>query len=198
MNARPQSEYPLCRHIKTNGRSCQSPALRPGTLCYYPRYMARSHRPAPRTAPLRPETVKYLLENGQDPAQFASAPALNFPPLEDAESIQIAISVLFAAIVAGHIDSIQARNLLYALQLASFNLRALAAPPAPGDDSAAFVRRTVRTRQGKILAAPGDGNGAPPEAESRISLLAAMLDELIHPHHPTPPDPTTPSATQSE
>ena len=138
--------YPLCRHIKTNGRRCQSPALAGQALCHFHRTLRRVHRPTPtpesEIARWRPETLQFFLDNGEDPLAVARANprpgTLNFPPLEDAESIQLAISALFAAIAAGQIQAAHARSLLYALQIASFNVRAIPRPrdPDPGSTHA--------------------------------------------------------------
>ncbi len=135
------SVYPLCRHIKTNGCRCQSPALRGHSLCHFHRKLRQMHRPAatPQSeiARWRPETLRYFQENGIDPLAVASAnprpSTLKVLPLEDAESIQLAISTLFAALANREVEPSHARNLLYALQLASYNARAVArlADPAP-------------------------------------------------------------------
>jgi hypothetical protein len=182
------AKYPICRHIKTNGHRCQSPAILSSVFCYYHRYFLRSHEAAsaPKAPPLRPETVQYLLDNGQNPAQFAPSPAISYPPLEDAESIQISISLLFAAIAARQIDSAQARNLLYALQLASFNVRAL--PPDSAADHATLARHIVRNRHGQPLAAPGEGNGVPCENDPK-SALAIFLEENGYPQDEPPKTP---------
>ena len=105
-------KYPICRHIKTNGHRCQSPAVTGSGLCYFHRTIRRTHDAActSKIGPLRPETVQYLLENGQRPAQFAASPACNFPPLEDPEAIQLSISLLFAAIAAGQVEPGLARD----------------------------------------------------------------------------------------
>jgi hypothetical protein len=180
----------ICRHIKTNGHRCQSPAITGSVFCYFHRNLRRGHDAActAKAAPLRPETVQYLLENGQNPAQLATSPALNFPPLEDAESVQLAISRLFAAIAAGQIDPVQARSLLYALQIASCNVRALAPAPASGDDLATLASRVVRTRDGQTLAAPGEGNGVPSQADRPKTLMERMIEEF-GPPIPLAPDP---------
>ncbi len=200
MNPQPD-KCRICRHIKTGGHRCQSPALTGSNFCYYHRKLHRSH-PTPsaaRTAPLRPETVQYLLESGQNPAQFAPSPALSFPPLEDAESVQLAISLVFASVAARQIERADAQTLLYALQVASANLRIL--PRAPEsedhDDSSTLVRRVVRTRDGRSLAAPGDDNGVPSASQS---LLAMMLDEFRHSNdaQTAPPNATTQDETQTE
>jgi hypothetical protein len=182
----------ICRHIKTNGCRCQSAAITGSIFCFYHRTFRRSHAAActAKIGPLRPETVQYLLENGQNPAQFATSPAYAFPPLEDAESVQLAISLLFAAIAAGQIDPVQARSLLYALQVASANVRALAPATASGDDLSTLPRRVVRTRDGQTFAARGDGNGVPSPALRPKSLMERMIEEF-GPPTPIPPDPAT-------
>ncbi|MGA2436940.1 MAG: hypothetical protein ABSF57_00310 [Acidobacteriaceae bacterium] len=190
MNAK-ELKIPICRHIRISGRRCQSPTVTGSLFCFFHRSLRHGHDAAStaKIGPLRPETVQYLLENGQNPSQFAHSTALNLPPLEDAEAIQLSISLLFAAIAAGQIDPILARNLLYALQIASCNLRVLSSGSKPGDDFSTLARRVVRTRNGQTLAARGDRNGVPPEAESRESRFAEMLNDLLHPKD-TAPDAT--------
>jgi len=173
----------ICRYIRTSGHRCQSPALTGSVFCYYHRILRRSHDAASTTkvGPLRPETVQYLLQNGQSIDQFAPSRPLNFPPLVDAESIQLTISLLFAAIVAGQIDPNVARGLLYALQVASCNLRILAPSIAPGQDLSTLPLRVVRTRNGQALAARGTDNGIPAEAPVHQTRFEQMLNELLHP-----------------
>ena len=185
-------KYAICRHIKTSGCRCQSPAIAGSIFCFYHRTFRRSHEATctAKIGPLRPETVQYLLENGQNPAQFVTSPAYTFPPLEDAEFIQLSISLLFAAIAAGQVDPVQARSLLYALQVASFNVRALTPPPASGDDLTTLPRRVVRTRDGQTFAARGDGNGVPAQASRPKSLMERMIEEY-GPLTPIPPDQAT-------
>ena len=134
----------------------------------------------PRPAPLRPETVHYLLQNGQ-PLPPADPPAFDFPSLEDADSIQLSISLLFAAIVAGQIGPDQARTLLYALQIASSNVHRTSAASNEEEDSSTVVRRIVRTRHGQTLAAPGDNNGVPSQSERPKSLLDQFFEEYGYP-----------------
>jgi hypothetical protein len=84
---------PQCHHIKDNGVRCGSPALRGKDLCYF-------H--------LR---------------QLRQRPTLHIPILEDRPSIQFAVTQVLRAALEDRIDDARLRTLLYALQVASMNLR---------------------------------------------------------------------------
>src|SRR5438270_10972642 len=88
--------YRLCQHIKTNGLQCQSPALRGYNCCYFHGAINRPRRPS-------------------DP--FA------LPPLEDANAIQVAVQEVITALLEKRLDNKRAGLLLYALQIASANLK---------------------------------------------------------------------------
>ena len=96
-----------CQHIKTNGTQCGSPALRRNRFCYFHKlhHEERIHLNADRARADRPRKV-----------------SINLPVLEDAESIQVALSQVMRLIISGQIDSKTAGLLLYALQTASANL----------------------------------------------------------------------------
>jgi hypothetical protein len=91
--------YQLCRHIKTNGKRCQSPALLGLAYCYF---HARTHTMA---------TAKYIVFDD-----------LKLPLLEDSASIQVAISKITAAFLCSRIDARHTGLLLYAVQIASQNI----------------------------------------------------------------------------
>lgn len=93
---------PRCNHIKSDGVRCGSPALTNGSYCYAHTQM---HRPSP----------------GLD----------SLPPFEDANGIQCALMQVADAIVRGEIDIKRAALLLYALQIASANLKRVRFEPAP-------------------------------------------------------------------
>ena len=125
------SQYPLCRHLKTNGLRCQSPALTGQFFCYFHNRLHAEH-PVPLTARQIVDAwhegmAESIANAGEDPMQIARAyPHQNefpFPPLEDAESIQYAASMLFHVIAQGHIHLRRGRMLLHALQIASSSLR---------------------------------------------------------------------------
>ena len=100
-----------CQHIRTSGTQCGSPALRNKIHCYY----------HDRWRP----TVVNLSEPGKR-AHFT------IPILEDAHSIQFAIPQVMHQLIDKTIDTKTAGLMLYALQIASSNLRQLnAETPQP-------------------------------------------------------------------
>ena len=96
---------PRCQHVKADGTRCGSPALTGQSYCYA---HAQMLRPA---APLGP-----------------------LPPLEDANGIQCALMQVAGAIVRDQIDLKRAALLLYALQIASANLKHVRFEPLMPDD----------------------------------------------------------------
>ncbi len=84
---------PRCRHLKTNGIRCKSPALRRGEYCYFHHNLL--------TAPQ----------------------AILVPALEDADAVQLVIQQVVRAVLSGHLDGKTAGVALYGLQLASSNLK---------------------------------------------------------------------------
>ncbi|MGD0940049.1 MAG: hypothetical protein ABR905_10080 [Terracidiphilus sp.] len=91
--------YQLCRHIKTNGLRCQSPALRESAYCYF-----HSH-------------IHTMAK-----AKSSTWDDVKLPLLEDSASIQIAISEIVAASLSNRLDARRTGLLLYALQIASQNI----------------------------------------------------------------------------
>lgn len=157
----PKSKFRLCRHIKTNGRRCQGPALHSDSLCYFHRNLLRRHQPAAAPPPLRPEAVQFFVESGLSTELLYTpppAPALVFPPLEDAESIQLSLSILLSALAARQVHTELARNLLYTLQLASINVRALSTVPLTDADRSTLVHHVVHDPEGHALAPPDEAN----------------------------------------
>jgi len=100
-----------CEHIKTNGEFCGSPALRGRNYCYFHlTYIGRRLR-AER---VREKAAAYGVDPGVVP--------LELPPLEDANSVQMALMQVIDAILHNRIDNKRAGLVLYALQTASSNL----------------------------------------------------------------------------
>lgn len=101
------SKSERCHHIKSNGVQCGSPALRGQRLCYFHRAW-------------RPMTLF--------PSKFM------LPVLEDAASVQLAITRVIALTLDMVIDQKMATTVLYALQIASCNLKRMSQEiPQPQD-----------------------------------------------------------------
>jgi hypothetical protein len=103
MNTR-NSLFPLCRHTKTDGRICQSPACGDSPFCYFHKKLHRTRR-APAIGP----------------GQVLSPHVLH--PLCNAHSIQHALAMVLTGLASGQLRPAQAGKMLYALQLARTNLR---------------------------------------------------------------------------
>jgi hypothetical protein len=88
--------YQICRHIKTNGLPCESPALKGNPFCYY---HSKVH------------TV------GAEP-HLRYGP-LQLPPPEDAASILLSVARINDAIINNRIELKKATALLYSIQIAS-------------------------------------------------------------------------------
>ena len=107
----------LCRSIRTNGLQCRAAALTGAPLCYFHTRLHQGHARYRQTAASR----LYLdLPPGQN---------IELGPLEDRESIQIAISQVINALATGQLDPKRATALLYGLQLASSNAAHLHTQP---------------------------------------------------------------------
>ena len=124
--------YNLCRHIKTNGKVCRSPALTDHSFCYFHQKLRRRHRDltAPSTRPVEiTHEIVYDPRGYPVPQPLPTAAItpitaeLDLPLLEDRESVQVAISLVVSAIARNRIDPRRAATILYGLQLASNNTR---------------------------------------------------------------------------
>lgn len=94
-----------CEYIKPNGNFCGSPALRGRDYCYWHlTHLARRLRAEKQEA-------------------TADSTPLELPPLEDANSVQLAIIMVMDAMLHDRIGPKKSGQLLYALQLASSNLK---------------------------------------------------------------------------
>jgi hypothetical protein len=101
------NEAPRCQHIKTNGTQCGSPALKDNEFCYY-------HQQC------RPVTFNYRgMYRDYKPAEF------HLPPFEDLHSVQFTLQQVTELILRHKINEKEAYLLLYALQIASSNLKRL-------------------------------------------------------------------------
>ena len=93
-----------CRHIKVNGTQCGSPALRNKIFCFY----HHKDRPLP-------------VECYSD-IEYATG-EITLPFFEDAHSIQAVIRQVVQMVLQKRLEQKTASLLLYALQIASSNLK---------------------------------------------------------------------------
>jgi len=101
---------PLCTFIReATGTLCQSPAMKDSDRCYHHQ---RDH-----------ERQQYLKDLRQDPANRHVMEAMELPPLETADDIQICLSNLFHAVAARRLGLHDVDRLLAVLRLASRNVR---------------------------------------------------------------------------
>jgi hypothetical protein len=130
-------QYPICRHIKTNGLQCHAPALVGGQWCYFHNRLHTRH------SRFRPnDSNREYFNRGRD---------LELCALEDRESVQLAISVVINALATNAIETKRATALLYGLQLASINTARLNTAP----DTPEVVRAVESSPEGLDLARPG-------------------------------------------
>ncbi|MGA8940869.1 MAG: hypothetical protein WB439_17025 [Acidobacteriaceae bacterium] len=127
----------FCRYIKTNGERCASPSLCTGAFCYFHTESEKRHK---RMRP-RPEAVQTILHpmtlhdasrpgSQRNPIPAEPSPlAFELPPLEDRHSIQLALSLLIAAVARNEVDPRRAALLFYGLQIASTNAHKLNPEP---------------------------------------------------------------------
>jgi hypothetical protein len=110
------ASYPIeirrCRHLKTNGTQCGSPALKGKELCFY------HEQNQPRAVELYMDGERY------------SDGSMVLPVFEDAHAIQTVIRQVVQLMLTRRIDRKDAGLLLYALQIASGNLKMMQAEKA--------------------------------------------------------------------
>ncbi|MGB6727428.1 MAG: hypothetical protein WBE74_16170, partial [Terracidiphilus sp.] len=115
--------YLVCRHVKSNGLRCGSPALRGNAFCYY---HSKSH----------------------SASRIGSMDNVFLPIAEDPGAIQIALSQTVQAMLAHRITTKEAGLMLYSLGVASSVLKRKRKPEPPS----ASVRSTTQSIEGEDLA----------------------------------------------
>jgi len=154
---------PRCQHIKTNGTQCGSPALRNGEYCYFHRRWRMTTVDLSHSA--HHVTTEFVL-----------------PVLEDADSIQITLGQIMRMIVCRQVEPKAAGLLLYALQIASANLRRTRFEPYHKDVTVDLFRVPER-----II---GD------EAWSPADFKDANVGNVGRAPTPAKPSPAAPSAAK--
>jgi hypothetical protein len=169
--------YAICRHIMTTGIQCQSPALLGHRFCFYHVRQAANHqnmRPNPKLDP--------FFEHGRH---------IRLSPLEDRQSVQMALSQTVSALAAGQIELKHARAVLYGLHLAAQNIKDLEAHPELLPNPVEMVQKVVASYD-YLEIAPGEPTAALAELDEPDLLPAPhqcrSLDTTSPiPHYPDPP-----------
>ena len=145
--------YNYCRHIRTNGRRCQAPALRDELWCFFHTRLHSRHRN------VRPTKL--------------AADCMELPALEDALSIQVSISLVVFALANGKIDEKRARALFHGHTLASRNVTNAFAGPTSNDHATAYLA----TLDGLAVAAPAPAaSGSIPPEPNPLNQLSIEGD----------------------
>ena len=106
-------QYPQCNHIMSDGMKCKSPALKRQSYCYFHhRYNQRQRRRVQLGGPVGTNQNT----------------GIEMPVIESWETIQIAIQEILESIIDSRVDPKRAGLMLYALQLASTNLKMMKYP----------------------------------------------------------------------
>lgn len=136
--------YELCRFIRTTGKRCESPALRDQNWCFYHDRSYARHR---------------ANRSSGKPAKDAPLP-IHLPAIDDAESIQLAVSLIIDAVARGLLEDRRAVTLLRGLGIAARNVAKISLAPC----ASAVVRSYTPSLNG-ITYAPRAMNdlSQPPE-----------------------------------
>ena len=111
----PTNNPAQCQHVKINGTRCGSPAQRNERFCYF-------------HIQCRPAKFGF----GRSYRDYSSAEVF-LPAFEDACSIQFTLRQVVELVMRKKMDLCEARLIVYALQIASSNLKRMAAEkPRPG------------------------------------------------------------------
>ncbi|MGO9403016.1 MAG: hypothetical protein ACLPVW_06035 [Terriglobales bacterium] len=170
------ASYPIeirrCGHIKTNGTQCGSPALKGKERCYY-----HEHN--------RPEPAELYMDGDR----YCDSQIV-LPVFEDAHSIQTVIRQVVQLMLTRRIERKDAGLMLYALQIASGNLKMMQAEKASPTQVVVEPEKAAETPLGMTpWSASGEGHdcdeavGGESEAEDSTTptpeeFYAALGGEL--------------------
>ena len=157
-----ESRFPAgmarCRHIRTNGTQCGSPALRDKELCYY-------HQQN------RPQAVELYIDN----ERYADDEIM-LPVFEDAHSLQTALRQVLQLLLQHRINRKDAALALYALQIASGNLKMIKAEKAKPTHVVVEPDKTAETPLG-MTPWSASGHGHDPEDEDSADPQDVQVSE---------------------
>lgn len=173
----------ICRYIRTNGRRCGALALSDRAFCFHHNRVNEHRRvlnpPLPENLP---QTVIHSMQIDPGWAQREPLTAeyynikpkgllqLDFPPLEDRESIQLALSMLLSAMAHNRIDARTAGPILYGLQVASSNAKDLNM-----DAKAPSIRDIVVDETGLSIAPDEDPEEEDPTTPNALTYATTLV-----------------------
>jgi hypothetical protein len=171
------ASYPIeirrCRHVKTNGTQCGSPAVKGKELCFY----HERNRPQP-------------VELYMDGERYCDSQIV-LPVFEDAHSIQTVIRQVVQLMLTRRIERKDAGLLLYALQIASGNLKLMQAEKARPTQVVVEPDKAAETPLGMTPcsatgqghdqdeAAGGEADAVVPPASAEEVYSAMSMDERV-------------------
>ena len=113
-------QYPICDHIKANGNTCESPAIKDSQFCYFHSRDRQRLRNLQQARDLKNHRRKGHFTEDDFSAEILES--LDLPLLEDGAAIQVALSGVLRAIAGHHIAERRGALLLYGLQIAVSNV----------------------------------------------------------------------------
>jgi len=165
-----------CRHIRPSGRRCQTPALRGKPLCFHHANANAHHR---ALHPPDDGTSNIICDLGSNQldairrepilaqyyANTRGPVILDFPPLEDANAVQLALSMVLTVLGQNRLEPKRAAAMLYNLQIASGNARNVT------HNDSQVVREFVHDDTGALL--------SPDEDPEEVQDTELFLEELV-------------------
>jgi hypothetical protein len=121
-------DIPKCHFIRTNGTQCKSPALKGAQLCYHHQRDAQRVRNFLQARGIKDTEFMHAYKHLQESFNPEVIESIDIPALDDAASIQVALTNLLRAICYDHITDRKAGLALFTLQQATLNLARLHMP----------------------------------------------------------------------
>jgi hypothetical protein len=151
-----------CRHIKVNGTQCGSPALRGKNFCFY----HQTNRAA---------TVEWYCKESRIISE------ISLPVFEDAHSVQGVVRQVVGMLLQNRLEKKTAGLMLYALQIASSNLKRMALEKPQPEQVVTEVEKDEKTEFPIAAAETVSANSpaAHPASQASTVTRSTELGEYI-------------------